>query len=208
MLSQQVLYFILIWIGPVFLMVLFDYDTPKFNKLTIYIPFILMVLLPIVGPYYFSNPVNRLIILYGYMFMLVTFVMSYFYGNNLVWSISVGGLTCILSSYLWEIPWLIKNAVVTGFETDWILHLAGIFYFWFIKNRIGFKQDKTIKIMIGTFLALSTWYMFYTGIGPQIYDAVIWNANTFMFIRALSIFVVFHSLEIPIRKMNTIEDKK
>ena len=208
MLSEQVLYFIFLWIGPVFLMVLLDYDTPRFNKLTIYIPLFLMCLLPITGPLYFANPMRRLLVFYGYMFMLVTFVMSYFYGNNLIWSLSVGGLTCIVSSYLWEVPWLIKNAIVTGFETDWILHLAGVFFFWFLKDKIGFKQEKTIKIMIATFLAFSTWHMFYTGIGPKMYESVIWNGNDFMFIRAVSIFVVFHSLKLPIHQMNTSEDKK
>jgi len=208
MLSYPVLYFILIWVGPGFLMVLFKYDTPKFNGLTKFIPLGLMMGIPVAAPLYYSEPMRRLIILYSYMFLILSYMIATFYQFNLVKAVSVGGLICVLSSYLWEVPWLVKNAVVVGWEDDWILHLMGLFYYWYIRDAIGFKKDYPTKLMIALFLGFSTWYMFYTGIGPNVYDAMVWNANNFMYLRIASIFVVFQSLVLPVRKMNTIEDKK
>ncbi len=208
MLSLQVLYFILLWVCPGILMVLLKYDTPKFNRLTKFIPIFLVVCMPVIGPLYYSEPLQRLIILYSYMFLILSYTLATFHQFNLVKAVSIGGLICVLSSYLWELPWLFKNAVVVGWEPDWVLHLMGLFYFWYMKDTIGFKKGYPTKLMIALFLGISTWYMFYTGIGPNVYDAVVWNANNFMYIRIISIFVVFQSLVLPIREMNTIEDKK
>ena len=182
-------------------MVLLKYDTPKFNRLTKFIPLFLMMVMPFAGPLYYSEPMQRLIIFYSYMFMILSYMLATFYQFNLVKAVSVGGLICVLSSYLWELPWLVKNAIVIGWEDAWILHLMGLFYFWYMKNAIGFKKDYPTKLMIALFLVLSTWFMFYTGIGPNFYDAVVWNSNSFMYIRITSIFVVFQSLVLPTRNI-------
>jgi len=213
MLSFTVLYFILLWVVPGYLMVLIKYDTPRFNGYSKYIPLLLFVFMPFAGNLYYANPVRRLLIFYGYMVSILTYTLTKFYGKNLVWAFSVSGITCLVSSYLWELPWLLRNAFVTGPEPDWVLHFMGLFFVWYVASNIGFKKDRDSKIVIVLFLIVSTLFMIYTGYGVGyasdksafIENAYVWNSNGFMFIRALSILTVLQSLDISIHQMNTKE---
>jgi len=209
-LSVQVLYFILLWVVPGYLMVLIKYDTPRFNAYSKYIPYLLLVVMPVAGPLYYSNPLRRLLIFYGYMVSILSFTLTSLYKKNLVWAFSVSGITCLISSYLWEFPWLVRNAIVKGPEPDWVLHFMGLFFVWYVASNIGFKKDNRTKGVVVGFLIVATLFMISTGMGPYsasdvteaVENAYVWNSNGFMFIRTLSIFTVFQSLDL------TVEEKE
>jgi len=204
MLSLQVLNFIIIWVIPGYLMVLIKYDTPRFNKYSKYVPYVLLGLLPVMGPLYYQNPLKRLLIFYGYMVSILTYIITKLYKKNFVWALSVSGITCLVSSYLWELPWLVRNALVTGFEPDWVLHFIGLFFVWYVSSNIGFKKTMLSKIVVIIFLGVSTLFMIQTGMGPYaasdvdkvVENAYVWNSNGFMFIRSLSILSVLQSLDL------------
>lgn len=195
MLSWGVLVFIAIWVSPPFFMVLYHYDTAKYNWINTLIP-VSLLFSPISFIYAVRNPVFRLFFLYIYSTMFLTFFTRIYYNYNLTRALSVSAMSCLLASYYWEVPWLIRNAVIVGFETDWFLHLFGGFFVWFLYKNVGFKNSWKTGLALIFALGLSAYYMFYSQIPPFVTDALVWNSKEFIFIRLVSIISIYFSLNL------------
>ena len=196
MFSHWCMNFIFVWVTPAFFMVLYEYDTPRYNLWSRAIPYILLLSLPFTGVYYLIYPTIRPFALYGYITIIATYMMCRVYWVNLPKAVSISAIACVLSSYYWELPWLVRNAVLVGYENDWILHLLGLVFLWFLVKFVGFKKTWGVAGRLLAVLALSTWYMIFTGIPPGASSARMWNGWGFMAIRTMSTATVMLSLDL------------
>ncbi len=113
-------------------------------------------------------------------------------------AISISALVVFLASFYWEAPYLIRNALRTGPESAWVLHLFSIFPIWYIKDSVGWNPNlsnlqKMVIITVG--LLVSTYFMNrYPVLGSDLTgvdDYVLWDAPHYLFNRVVASFIVF-----------------
>lgn len=196
MLSPVVLYFILIWVSPGLFMVLFQYPTRKYDGYVGLFLIMSILIIPLSVLVYGIYPPTRLLLMYVCATSYLTYIINRVFDYPLPQAFSLSSMACLLSSFYWELPWLIRNAIIVGWEDDWIIHSLGLFFLWFLIKAVGFKKEvKSIFILL-IVLAVSTVWMLYTNLPPGLNDPLIWNNYPFMAIRISSIIAVVKSLNL------------
>jgi len=190
----QDFFFIANFVSPIYLMLLFRLKTQRLNLLvpTLFVGSIVAV--PLAVYICLTNVIGILYVVYWYIFVVLAYLLRTSY--DAPQAISVAAMTVFLSSYWWEIPWLVRNAWITGFEWDWLLHALGLFYLWFLHEAVGFRKNLDAVVALLVSLSISTLYMVLVNIPLGVHDPYVWNSVGFMEIRILSALTVLYSLKV------------
>ncbi len=206
--------FFFVWVQPVFWMFFFHVKTKKMDRLIGLLPFICVIYSIImfrqditILSHNLNFSSHRLYLLYGVMVTIFTWYLMEFKQWHFPQAISISALAVFLASFYWEAPYLIRNALRTGPESAWILHLFSIFPLWYIKDSVGWNPNlsplkKLSIITVG--LLVSTYFMNQYPVLPSdlsgVDDYVLWDAPHFLFNRVVASFIVFlliHKENIP-----------
>lgn len=190
------LLFIVIWIQPIFWMVLFNFKTDKLDRL--FKPFaICLVVVVIAG---FASSVNvpirsiyttvRLMLLYSILGCVFTWYLMDTKKWHLPQALSISALAVFIGSFYWETPYLIRNAILTGFEWDWLLHIMVVFLVWYIRDSVGWCPDRRKLVYLTSIgLVISMIVMIIDPIPPG--ATANWNAPHYLLNRAVCSIIIF-----------------
>lgn len=206
--------FFFVWVQPLFWMIFYHYKSKKLDRLINFLPFICVVYSIIMfreDITLLSHQLNfsshRLYLLYGSMATIFTWYLMEFKQWHFPQAISISALVIFLASFYWEAPYLIRNAILTGPESAWVLHAFCVFPIWYIKDTVGWNPNLsrlTKMCIIAVGLIISTFFMnqypvlesAITGVD----EYVLWDAPAYLFNRVVSSFIVFllvYKEEIP-----------
>jgi hypothetical protein len=194
-------YGFVMWYLPIVWMFLFQLKTSMYNKFfnPLYKIFLCVFIVYVI---FFISPSNNLYLMMFYSFLGLTFV--YYLVNYRKWNfpeaMSIGTVCTLIGSYYWESPFLVYNAITRGFELDWILHITGLFLFWFIWKSVGWNRDKKTLLVVFSGFILATGFMVFgppTGLNS---NYVVWNSLHFMTIRLICTLICFYAVNKSIPK--------
>jgi len=146
---------------------------------------------------------RRLIIAYGLIGVVFIFTMIYRYRWNYTQALPVATILVMAGSYYWEIPYLIRNAFLLGFEWDWILHVGGIVPFIALFYLLGTepRMYTSYKIMFATVgVALSVLLMVVMPVPPGPMPESVWDSYPYLLNRVVDtsiLFIVFNTSTPP-----------
>jgi len=193
---RSLFFFTIFWVQPIWWMLFFHNRTKRLDSLSS----ILMV--AITGLFIFLYYVpsgqqlleqfasSRLIFVYLTIGLLMSNVLER-RGWHFPQAISISALVVFIGSFYWESPFLIKNALTTGFQSDWLLHITGLFMVWFIKDSIGWKTDKfSLGLVIVGFIS-ATVFMLFWPVPLGVVGSDIWNSTYFMIDRMICTVITF-----------------
>jgi len=187
-----------IWLQPVFWMMMFYIRTKKHDEviklfsLSALVVSASVYLIPINWPpdYAFIP----LFAVYGCLALIFALVLM-----GLRWhapqALSAGFLTAFVGSYFWEVPYIIRNALITGPTGDWFLHAIGLFYVYFMAGAVGWQLNIRSALLIIGGLAISTIFMLNWQVAPvssaSAYRPDIWNNGYWMLNRIIGACIMF-----------------
>jgi hypothetical protein len=183
------------WYLPVFWMFLFILRTGKYNYIynilyKLFLPFSIMYWC------FFASTASALYLMMFYASLGLTFI--YYLINIRKWNfpqaMSIGTICALIGSYYWEFPFLIYNAFTRGFELDWILHLTGLMFFWFVWKSVGWNKDRITLVVVSLGAILAICFMVFGPITTMETDYVIWNSLHFMTIRFICTLITFYAV--------------
>jgi hypothetical protein len=146
----SLLFFFALWIQPVIWAMLKKVQSRRLDA------YLLVGVLLALGTYFpllllgvFDN-YSQLKLYYFYGALGVGMSTAFFtlHGWRYTQALSVGALALFISSTLWEIPLLLINAIRTGPEPDWILHLMVIFYILWIDEWPGWIKTGKLGVLL------------------------------------------------------------
>ncbi len=107
-------------------------------------------------------------------------------------ALSISALVVHIGSYYWEVPYIIRNAILIGFEWDWVLHAMVIFLVWYIKDSVGWCPDRRRIIYLTSIgLIISTIIMILAPVPPGVSAAERWNAPHYLLNRVICTTIIF-----------------
>jgi hypothetical protein len=165
---------LLLWMQPIFWMLFFHHKDPEWASTeALIIPILAIVVIGItniIDPsilWFVTN--QRLIVSYS----SVGLIFAWHLMNNKGWpfpqALSFSALCVFAASFYWEIPWLVRNAWVHGFEPDWALHILVIFPYWYLKNAVGWNRNYDTMGLVAIFcigIVISTVFLYAKPIPP------------------------------------------
>ena len=195
--------FFIIWIQPICWMLIYSAKTSRFDKYisTICIISIIVALVSLIipGAYIGTADISKstpLFVMYSTLGLIFATVLIHICEWHAPQALATSVICIYISSFLWEVPYLIRNAFITGFETDWILHLFGLFFVWFIHKGPGWTTESDLMpFLLAMSLATSIFVMMFRPIPLDVYDAAAWNSAPYLFNRIVSAVAVFLMLE-------------
>jgi hypothetical protein len=207
-------YFFIIWLMPVAWMALFSVKTNKLNNIfcSIYKYSLVFSLFIFVGLMehvvstfdfiYNSNPTTFLMIFYFSLAVTFTYYLIVTKNWNLPQAISIGIICAFIGSYYWETPFLLYNAYTRGFEPEWVLHIMGLMFVWFVHKSVGWKKDiATLFIVSGGFVLAGIFMRFGEIPSPLgIEQYRVWNSAYYMTIRLICTLISFYAVNKSIPK--------
>jgi len=196
---HEILVFSIIWLQPIFWMLFFNVKTAHFDKKITPIAIVHAVFAYL----YFTNSE-----LYAYFNAIIVsmplFViyssLALFFSSYLIdihnWhapqAMSASAIIVSIGSYLWEVPYLLRNAFFTGFEGDWFLHLMGVFLFLYVKDGIGWTENtKKIIFWLGISISVSLIIMILYPVPPKTYTSLMWDRLPYFFNRIVASLCAF-----------------
>jgi hypothetical protein len=202
-LSEEVLTFILIWVSPAALMTLFQYPTRRFDQYAGALLAAAIIMVPLSQLLYAAYPVARLYAVYMALVSMFSYLLVRRLGYPLTQALSLASCACLLSSYYWETPWIIRNLVVYEWAEGWRIHLLdwivsslGIFYLWFLAKATGFRATLGAAAFLGAALLYSVGWMLLLNVPPGFSDALVWNQWGMMVMRMVAAVAVFNALNV------------
>lgn len=207
-------YFFIIWLMPIAWMSLFYVKTDRLNSIftSIYKYVLVFSLFIFVGLMeyvvsafnfiYNSYPTSFLMIFYFVLAMSFTLYLINVNQWNFPQAISISMICAFIGSFYWEIFFLLYNAYTRGFEPEWVLHIMGLMFVWFVHKSVGWKKDiATLFIVSGGFV-LAGIFMRFGEIPPPlgIEQYRIWNSAYYMTIRLICTLISFYAVNKSIPK--------
>ncbi len=193
------IFFIIIWIQPIFWMVLFNFKTDKLDRLfkpfaiCLFIVIAAIELIPSLNtPVYSAFASIKLMFLYSIIGGVFTWYLMDVKKWHLLQALSISALVANIGSFYWEAPYIIRNAILVGFEWDWFLHGMVIFLVWYIKDNVGWCSDRRRLIYLtGLGLLISTAIMILDPIAPGVIAPLKWNSFHYLFNRVVCSTIIF-----------------
>jgi len=187
-----------IWLQPVVWMMVFYVkstkhdETIKLFSISMLVSLASVYLMPINwSPDYAFIP---LFAIYGSLALTFALILMW-----LDWhapqALSAGFLTAFVGSYFWEVPYIIRNALITGPQGDWFLHALGLFYVYFMAGTVGWQISWRSALLIIGGLAISTVFMLNWQVAPVSSASAsqpdIWNNGYWMLNRIIGACIMF-----------------
>ena len=154
---------------------------------------------------------HKLILAYSAIgaFMILMMMRSNW---NFTQALPIATLLVFAGSFYWEIPYLITNAFISGFEWDWILHISGIVPFIALYYLVGIEptdNTKTTLVLfsLGFYVSIIIMIMFYVPFKTG--NEAIWDAPIYLANRLICTYLLFriYNTVTPPRKGIIYKDK-
>ncbi len=208
------IHFAIMWMQPIFWMLFFHYKTEKLDK------FITLLVVSLVGItvsvefipslntlVYGSYPTAKLLFLYGTLGCMFGWYLVRVKEWHLPQALSISALAVFIGSYYWEAPYIIRNAILVGFEWDWFLHAMVIFLVWYVRDSVGWCPDKRRLIyLVSIGLIVSMIVMIIDPIPPRAGIATKWNAPHYLLNRVVCSTIIFMLVDKDIETNGEEED--
>jgi len=206
------IYFVLVWVQPIFWMLFFNF---KFKWLdgfflrSVSYVFGLAALVIVYTDVLRNGLMNILVpsaplyVIYFTMYYIFTTYLITIHEWHAPQALSASAMIVFVGSFLWETPYLIRNAFITGPQGDWWAHLTGLFFFWYIKDGIGWTTDKKTQLLFPLSLLISTILMLNWPIPMTEISGTVWNSSYYLSNRIISTVLAF----IMLRKERTDVDE-
>ena len=197
----SLIFFTIMWILPIIWMFVFRIKTHKYDFLVneIALPLLFLIIFGIFMSYT-PHPTFGLISFYGIITLLFTSILVNSYNWDLPSALSISALICMCGSFYWELPIIIQNYIIRGWENDIILQLAGLCYFLFIAVEVGWiiNRKSILLLSIGLLVSISITYLM--GPVPTISPSSYWNSPPYMFVRLFCTLILFKLLKKDVPK--------
>jgi hypothetical protein len=198
--------FTMVWLQPIFWMYFFYFKSKKLNNLMVVlmpvaimllgISYLLKGMIPFLNNVIQANPIITLFMFYigvGFVFALYLMVVKKW---DFPQAIAISVLVVFIGSHYWEVPYLITNAFILGFQLDWVLHLVSLMFVWFILKTTGWKTDKKSLGLIVLGLVIATLFMLGWYIPPSANaNETVWNTPYYMLDRLICTVIVFLAIK-------------
>jgi hypothetical protein len=109
-------------------------------------------------------------------------------------ALSTAFMVVFAGSFYWEVPYILRNAALVGFEWDWMVHIIGIIPILFIKDYIGWNLNRRNLALVGVGLLISVAVMLVYPIAPGTGTGVEWNSPLYLFNRAACTLILFNAM--------------
>jgi len=191
--------FIVVWIQPIFWMVFFNFKTDELDKLFKPLAICLVAVAAIVelipslsATVYGVFATTRLMFLYSILGCGFTWYLMDIKKWYVPQALSISALAVFIGSFYWEVPYIIRNAILVGFEWDWFLHGMVIFLVWYVKDNVGWCPDKRkLAYLVSVGLIVSVIVMLIDPIAPGALAPTKWNDLHYLLNRAICTVIVF-----------------
>lgn len=196
--------FVLLWVQPIWWMFFFHNkrtDLDKyFSKFAIGLALLgsVLYLIPITRAFVFSTkPVVSLMVFYTTIGLVFTHILMFRYKWHLPQAMSMSALIVFIGSFYWESPYLIRNAFLLGPELDWVLHITGLMFFWYIKDTVGWKKDPITLVLVVFGFFMATVFMKFGPLpSPDPTKAyIVWNSPYYLSDRLICTVIAFFAIK-------------
>ena len=140
------------------------------------------------------NDVFTLFSFYSVLGLLFSGLLVERYGWNFFKALSVGVMTVFAGSFYWEVPYLIRNAFITGPEKAWFWHLVSLIYASWVFRVVGIRRDVGVHLLLFG-LGVSVVYILFNPISPGVGGGEVWNTWYYLSNRLICTLIVFLSLD-------------
>ncbi len=195
MISEDVLgvfYFAVFWVQPLIWMPLWFVKTRRLDKFGPYLMMLGLVIISGFSLYVKTDAMNLI-----WFYFLLGYAL-YYKLEKLGWSffraISASFMIVFAGSFYWEIPYLVRNAVLVGFEWDWLVHLIGVIPFLFIRDYIGWNLTRRNVALLGMGILISLAAMWIMPIAPGTGTGAEWNSPLYLFNRLACTLILFNAM--------------
>ena len=128
------------------------------------------------------------------MGFLLIFSLCAFWRWEFPRAVVASSLLVFAGSFYWELPLIIRNAFLVGFEWDWLVHIIGIIPLLFIRDYVGWKLTRRNLALIGAGLLISVIIMVAFPIAPGTGTGVEWNSAPYLFNRVACTLILFNAM--------------
>lgn len=194
--ALSLLYFLAIWAQPAAWMFIYYIKSSRFNNAipTISPTALIIILFMNLHPYFYELKTTwefiPLFSLYGGLGLIFTNILMVGYKWNAPQAISASALIAFIGSFYWEVPYLVRNAFVTGPQWDWLLHPMFLLYVWFLSVTVGWGRKHRVTLVASGIL-ISVLFMLNWNIPAGVGGGAIWNSPYYLLNRAICVGIVF-----------------
>jgi len=198
-LDKAGIFFTAVWVQPIFWMLFFHYKTDKLDRLfkplaiCLFIVIVVIQLTPSLNALVYGVLVSAgLMFVYSILGCIFTWYLMDTKGWHLPQALSISALAGFIGSFYWEAPYIIRNAILVGFEWDWLLHIMVVFLVWYIKDSVGWCPDRRRLIYLTSIgLIISTVIMILDPIPPGVPLPARWNSFHYLLNRVVCTIIIF-----------------
>ena len=201
MISDDVLsvfYFAAFWVQPLIWMPLWFVKTRRFDR---FLTPLLAVGYGIIWFLLMNSGADALVLIMFYYVMGSVLALFFMKGLNLFRALSASFMIVFAGSFYWEIPYLVRNAALVGFEWDWIVHVIGIIPILFIRDYIGWNLTRRNVALLGVGVLISLCAMWIMPIAPGTGTGAEWNSPLYLFNRLACTLILFNAMNRDWRKL-------
>jgi len=199
---EEVIHLTIFWLQPIFWMLFFHVRRPTWTSpRTLVLPMSLIILVGIHDLFQLNFlgwiPSHCLLVSYS----SIGLILAWHLMNNKGWpfpqALSYSALVVFVSSFYWEIPVILYNAVTTGFEWDWLLHILALFPAWYLYKAVGLNQTYTPQGLLSIFMMgilISTIFLYLNPIPPGLTadtSLLFWDSPAFLTNRVVCVVLTF-----------------
>lgn len=196
----KLFYFTAIWLQPLFWMGVYDRNYSSSRRMT-WRPLLVGALSTALGVIIFNGVLSGiydfvvLALFYASIGLFLGFLLSFKYHWSFFSALSGGAIVTLSGSVYWEIPYIIRNAFITGPERDWFWHIVGFLYLYMGIRRIRLHAGYWSFVALFLGLAISCAYIVFNPIPPGVGGGETWNTWYYLSNRMICTLILFWCLE-------------
>jgi hypothetical protein len=148
---------------------------------------------------------QRLIFAYMLVGAIFVYTLVKLRSWDLTQAVPITMILIMAGGLYWEIPYLIRNAFLSGFEWDWILHISRLASIAALVFFIGFSPASSFKnkiLLLSLGFALSIVIMSYYPVPPHTPGEDVWDTPIYLLNRIVDtgiLFSIFNTVKRPVR---------
>lgn len=193
---MSIFFVLAIWVQPAFWMRFYYVKTKRLDWLVpLQVFFLCLLLHPSLEVFFKLYHNLYTMTWYSSLGILFSIWLQDKYKWHFPQAMSVGALGAFIGSYLWEVPYLVKNAPSTGLF-DWMLHGYGLLLVWFIATTVGWISLSKALPWITLSFAVSMACMLLKPTAASIMSPIESNSVIYVFNRIVSTLIVFKLIKV------------
>jgi len=195
------------WLFPVVMIFLYGYKTSKLNNfyqifylhlLAVLFVYVIFMFIQHDMPYVFylfsTYPTTYLMTFYGLICLAFTYYLIVVREWDFPQAFAISVICTSIGTFFWEIPTIIYNLFMVGYEVDIFLQLFVILFFIFVYGTCGWKSDRKTIFVFLFGVVISILFLYFRPIMPQNIsnESLYWNSPYFMINRFINTVIVLY----------------